>query len=241
MTAKRKIRDFVIANAGRQYCDDCLSSALQIKPRQQVQQKTSALAGVPSFRRALGICSRCQSNKVVIEALGLGPHEKAKPNKPGDVQRSAARVDRSRSTDSIDLAGALVLVSCVKSKQSQPAPARELYTSAWFRGVRDLIEAGDARWFILSALHGLVHPDAVIAAYDHTLNSLGIAERRAWAKKVLDKLLPETEGYPRVVIFAGQRYREFLVKPLESRGIVIDTPMERLRLGEQLGWLSERA
>src|SRR6266702_5915662 len=36
----------------------------------------------------------------------------------------------------------------------------------------------------------LVAPDAEIALYDYTLNTLGVAERRDWANKVPAKLLP---------------------------------------------------
>jgi hypothetical protein len=96
-----------------------------------------------------------------------------------------------------------------------------------------------SKWFVLSALYGLVPPDAEIAPYDHTLNALGVAERRAWANKVLDKLLPEIAGVTRIVMFAGDRYREFLVDPLERRRIKVEAPMAHLRRGEQLAWLSE--
>ena len=51
-----------------------------------------------------------------------------------------------------DLADALVLVSCVKSKRTHSVPARSLYTSPWFCKVRDIVEASGARWFVLSAL-----------------------------------------------------------------------------------------
>ena len=139
-----------------------------------------------------------------------------------------------------DLDGSLVLVSCVKSKQVHPAPARELYASPLFRGVRQLVESSNASWLILSALHGLVAPSDVIAPYEYTLNTAGIAARRAWARKVLEKLLPVARKHERVVIFAGQRYREFLVGPLEEAGIACTVPMEGLALGEQLAWLAER-
>jgi hypothetical protein len=142
-------------------------------------------------------------------------------------------------TNALDLDGALVLISCVKSKLANPAPARMLYTSPWFRGVRDLVEASGARWFLLSSLYGLVAPDEEIAPYDYTLNSLGVAERQAWANKVLERLLPETAGFRRIVMFAGVRYREFLIRPLEQSGIVVDIPMENLRRGEQLAWLTQ--
>lgn len=139
----------------------------------------------------------------------------------------------------LDLDNALVLVSCVKSKLPSAVPARELYTSAWFRQVRDIVEASGARWFVLSALYGLVAPEEKIKTYDYTLKTLGVAERRAWATKVLDKLLPEAAGRRRVVMFAGTRYREFLIGPLQQQGITVDVPMANLRLGEQLAWLAE--
>ena len=131
------------------------------------------------------------------------------------------------------------MVSCVKSKAPNPLPARLLYTSAWFSMVRGLVEDAGARWLVLSSFYGLVEPDAVIAPYDYTLNDVGTAERRQWAAKVLNKLLPEAATFERVVIFAGARYREFLVEPLIKRGIKVEVPMQNLRRGEQLAWLSE--
>jgi hypothetical protein len=155
-------------------------------------------------------------------------------------QRSAAApAAKIQADDHLDLANALVLISCVKSKLPHPAPARFLYTSAWFRKARDLVEASGARWFVLSALYGLVAPDTEIAPYDHTLNMLGVAARRDWAHKVLEKLLPQIADERRIVMFAGQRYREFLVGPLERRGIKVEVPMEHLARGEQLAWLSD--
>lgn len=142
-------------------------------------------------------------------------------------------------TNALDLDGALVLISCVKSKLAHSATARMLYTSVWFRGVRDIVEASGGRWFLLSSFYELVAPDTVIAPYDYTLNSLGVAERQAWAQKVLERLLPEVIGFRRIVMFAGARYREFLIGPLEQRGMVVDIPMEHLRRGEQLAWLTQ--
>jgi hypothetical protein len=152
------------------------------------------------------------------------------------------RPAQSRPSSNFDLGDALVLVSCVKTKLSHAAPARTLYErSTWFKGVRDIVEASDARWLVLSSRYGLVAPDDEIAPYDYTLNALGVAKRQDWATDVLHKLIPEIEtaGVKRVVMFAGDRYREFLVEPLESRGIKVEVPMEGLRRGEQLAWLSE--
>ncbi len=137
-----------------------------------------------------------------------------------------------------DLRGALVLIACVKSKLPHAAVARTLYTSAWFQKTRDLVEASGARWFILSSRFGLVDPAATIETYDFTLNTLGVAERRTWASRVMAQLSPHLVQFSRIVMFAGERYREFLVGPLRARGITVDIPMANLTRGEQLGWLS---
>ena len=81
----------------------------------------------------------------------------------------------------LDLAGAVALVSCVKSKLRKAAPARELYSrSPWFRTARKIVEASSVRWFLLSAKHGLIAPDRVTAPYDATLKDIGRAGRQGW-------------------------------------------------------------
>jgi hypothetical protein len=81
-----------------------------------------------------------------------------------------------------------------------------------------LIETRKADWFILSALYGLVAPDSRIAPYEKTLNTAGVAERRAWAENVRQQMSPHLIGRRHIVIFAGQRYREFLVPALLRDG-----------------------
>jgi hypothetical protein len=140
----------------------------------------------------------------------------------------------------IDFNDALVLVSCVKTKLHYPAPARLLYCSDLFSKIRRLLESRDARWYILSALYGLVRANTVIAPYELTLNTMGVKNRMAWAAKVLATLEPELPEYKRVIFFAGLRYREFLVEPIRRAGLQAEVPMAGLKFGEQLSWLSAR-
>jgi cytoplasmic iron level regulating protein YaaA (DUF328/UPF0246 family) len=100
---------------------------------------------------------------------------------------SLTRPDR-REARSVRIA----LVSCVKQKQSRPAPARELYTSDLFCKMRAFAERHADHWYILSARYGLVHPDSVIAPYEQTLKGMGAAARRAWAEDVFRQL--DAEG-----------------------------------------------
>ncbi len=136
-------------------------------------------------------------------------------------------------------ATAVYLVSCVSQKRKQVCRARELYVSDWFLKARRYAEASGCRWFILSAEYGLVAPDQVIAPYERTLNTMPVAERRAWAERVSERLAAAVPEVSHVVFLAGKRYREFLARYLTDRGVAVSVPMERLRFGEQLSWLGQ--
>jgi hypothetical protein len=133
----------------------------------------------------------------------------------------------------------VALVSCVKSKRDHVSPAGDLYTSPLFRGLRAYAKAHADRWYILSAKHGLLHPEDRIGPYEKTLNNAGVHERREWAERVEDRLEQVLPAGCEVLILAGQRYREYLVPYLESRGHRVLIPLEGLQMGQQLKWLKE--
>jgi hypothetical protein len=134
----------------------------------------------------------------------------------------------------------LSLVSCVSMKRRTPSQARDLYTSPWFLKARAYVEATKSPWLILSAEYGLLRPDQIVAPYERTLNTMGIEDRRAWARRVLDALVPQLSGVERVIVLAGKRYREFLLPTLRRNCPAVEVPMEGLTIGRQLRWLSER-
>lgn len=84
----------------------------------------------------------------------------------------------------------------------------------------------------------MIEPQDEIAPYDHTLNTLPIAQRRAWAEKTFGQLIRAQPNVKEIVILAGQRYREFLAPMLIGRGVHVSVPMAHLRQGEQLAWLA---
>ena len=131
----------------------------------------------------------------------------------------------------------LYFVSCVSRKKEKPTAAKDLYVSDWFLKARAYVESLRGEWFILSAEHGLVSPEVVIAPYDKTLNTMPIAERRMWAARVLAQLERELGGVERVVMLAGARYREFLVDALRGKGLIVEIPLEGMAIGKQLRWL----
>jgi hypothetical protein len=79
----------------------------------------------------------------------------------------------------------------------------------------------------------------MVAPYERTLNSMGVADRRAWAGRVAEQLAATVPDLSQVVFLAGERYREFLARHFTDRGVTVAVPMEGLRIGEQLSWLGE--
>lgn len=133
----------------------------------------------------------------------------------------------------------LCLVSGVKAKLSRPAPAKELYASPWFRKARRVVEAKGWPWCILSEEHRLLDPEKVIGPYEKTLDKMPKIERVEWSGEVMNALNPRLASVGSIVIFAGVKYREFLVPALRERGIKVCVPMKGLRNGEQLRQLSK--
>jgi hypothetical protein len=78
----------------------------------------------------------------------------------------------------------IALVSCTATKLPRATPARDLYRGTWFSLARAWAETFADRWYILSAQHGLVNPDRVIAPYDAALTRQSSEERTAWAVRV---------------------------------------------------------
>lgn len=136
------------------------------------------------------------------------------------------------------------LVSCVKSKLDHPAPARDLYVSPLFRGARHAAERSCDRWFILSALHGLVPPDRVLEPYEKALANASVAERRAWSERVLGELNATLGASMRGAVFeihAGTAYEAFgLSAGLRRSGATVELPLAGLRQGERLRWYAQR-
>jgi hypothetical protein len=135
------------------------------------------------------------------------------------------------------------LVSCVKSKLGHAAPDQDLYTSALFRGARRAVELNCDRWYILSALHGLVPPDRVLEPYDKTLSTASTKERRAWAGRVLEELSTVLGPAMRQTTFeihAGAAYEGFgLSAGLRRSGSTVELPLAGLRQGERLRWYKQ--
>jgi hypothetical protein len=130
------------------------------------------------------------------------------------------------------------LVGCASQKLRRAAPARELYVSQLFKKASAYAELTCDRWYVLSAKHGLVHPDEVIEPYDMRL---GTSHRTTppihqWAARVKKQLAAEFAGLKnvRLIVLAGEQYRYAVHNaPWPS-----EVPMKGLGIGQQLGWLT---
>ena len=135
------------------------------------------------------------------------------------------------------------LVPCASRKGVTPARARDLYRSPLFLKMRAVVEELDAAWFILSAKHGLLRPEERIDPYNLTLNTMRVAERRSWARKVIGQMEEGLLPVDRVIVLAGHKYREFLMDWLTRHASRVETPLAGLRIGKQLqlldAWLRD--
>lgn len=182
-------------------------------------------------------------------APGRGPFESRRPlleridhglyrRYSGGLDHAPERAERMAGPQPSTTGTDVVLVGCVKTKTSVPAPARDLYISPLFRRRREWAEASGLPWFVVSARWGLVAPDGLIAPYDLHLADTSRAYRTAWASWVTEQL--EATGTTRrggtVEIHAGSAYVEVLRPALERRGVALVNPVKAHSMGGTLAW-----
>ncbi|MFC4553621.1 MULTISPECIES: DUF6884 domain-containing protein [Halorussus] len=140
----------------------------------------------------------------------------------------------------------LALVGCGSTKREQLAPASDLYTSTYFAKKRAYAETYADEWRILSAEHGLVHPDAVHEPYDASLNSrldayIGDDAVSVWAESVSHDLTSLLDGVDEIVILAGRDYSDPLADYLATAPPTVRYPFEGLGgLPGQMKWLTDK-
>lgn len=131
----------------------------------------------------------------------------------------------------------IVLISCVSKKRDYRSKAKDLYTSALFmKNLQYARQLKPNMIFVLSALHGLLDLETEIEPYDKTLNKMSSQARKSWSKVVLDQLKQVANLEKDQFIFlAGLNYRKFLLPEVTN----FEIPMDGLRIGQQLQWLTK--
>lgn len=132
----------------------------------------------------------------------------------------------------------IVLISCVKSKRTFPAKAKDLYISNLFQSnLRYAQRLNPDEIFILSAKYGLLDLDQVIVPYEMTLNAMTEVQNKAWARNVLDSLQQKADLKSDLFVFlAGANCRKYLIHELRNYKI----PLEGMPFGMQLQELKGR-
>lgn len=130
----------------------------------------------------------------------------------------------------------LLIVSCGLTKQPGTHQAHALYTGCLFRAASSY--AADGRWVILSALHGLIEPSALIEAYD-----LSMADRlrqqpaqlAAYRAEVHQQLLRicRAEAIEAIELHTGRLYAD-LVRACSP--VPVSDPLCGLTVGRRLQW-----
>jgi len=101
-----------------------------------------------------------------------------------------------------------VLVGCSRLKGSRRARAADLYISPRFKTRRAIAETLAVDYFILSAKHGLLSPDQLVAPYDEDLQTWPASARAAWGAKI-SRQLSSIEG--QICILGVPAYAEPIV------------------------------
>ena len=94
-------------------------------------------------------------------------------------------------------------------------------------------EASDDDYRILSAKHGLVHPEAELEPYDE----FGLSEKQA---ETIAATLADA-GIDTVTIVAGKKYTNPLTPELEQRGVVVVEICRGMEIGNRISRLKTLA
>lgn len=125
----------------------------------------------------------------------------------------------------------IALISCTSSKKDYVCQAKELYSeSATFRLEYELANTLAEDIYILSAKHGLLPKDAVLAPYDYTLMHKTKDIKMKWSNNVLNQMretfsLEDDE----FIILAGNYYCEYLLPSIKKYWL----PLKGKRQGER--------
>jgi hypothetical protein len=69
MAVPDSVNKFLNANAGVEFCDNCIQDQLKLKKPQQAQQAAKPLGTTPGFIRQKGKCSICGKTKTTTKKV----------------------------------------------------------------------------------------------------------------------------------------------------------------------------
>lgn len=124
------------------------------------------------------------------------------------------------------------IVACGEKKSAYPAKVKDLYQGNYFNACFNYAREMSDSIYILSAKHGLVHPDEVIAPYNLRIGSEGSVTWQEVKEQAYNLGIADDE----VVILGGSDYVKFAKK-------VWPNAVQVLKGGllTQIKWLGEQA
>lgn len=143
----------------------------------------------------------------------------------------------------------IILIGCSKTKVNtqELTAASDLYVSDLFSKRLRYAEENSDAFFILSAFHGVLHPDRCIVAYDVTLSDMQPNDVTLWhvgaARQLMERMVYDFDNRsPKrvtVEIHAGRSYCSPLAEILTAIGFDVRLPLAGLGIGQQLAWYCE--
>ena len=132
----------------------------------------------------------------------------------------------------------VILISCVSQKVDYKTKAKDLYISTLFKkNMAYTNKLQPDATYILSAKYGLLKLDDEIEPYNLTLNTMRIKEKKEWASRVIEQLHNvEDVKNTNFIFLAGANYRQYLIEHMPHH----EVPMEGLKIGKQLQFLTEQ-
>jgi hypothetical protein len=167
-------------------------------------QFATANAGTPGHHNPFA------GREPLLQRVGRGQYLRYRASSPGS---GGAAVPSGR----------IVLIGSSGTTAADPLPAADLFQSPGFVRAREHAAASGHPWFVVTAKHGLLDPDDVVAPFDIQLGDRSIGYRTAWGEWVVaqlgDRLL--LEGVT-VEVHGGVDFAQPLRQPLTRRGASLD-------------------
>ena len=129
----------------------------------------------------------------------------------------------------------IYLIACSATKLDRAASARDLYQGQAFKAARQIAEQNRADYWILSAKHGLIHPDTITAPYNDYLGAMTKAQRQAWGLMVCEQIKAAGLAGQPALILAGKHY----AAPVSHLFPTLSLPLAGLGIGQQLRKLKQ--
>jgi hypothetical protein len=144
----------------------------------------------------------------------------------------------------VTVAARVVLIGSSGATASGPVRVGDLFQSAGFARAREHAVHSRLPWFVLSAKHGLLEPDDVVAPYDLQLGDASTVYRSAWGEWVAAQLGERVQlAGATVEVHGGVDFAQPLRQPLARRGAALELPLpgtwQEAAHGEPIGHAEE--